>query len=99
MPHFRILSQEDTQRVGKVVFMIPTEEMISSMLAARLFGMTRAGFYRFAERHHIPNMAPFNAAKIRQEREYAFADIARVYQEIYHEELTDERLRKEAGGA
>lgn len=82
--------------------MVPTEELIGSIEAANLFRMTRAGFYRFAQKWGILNAIPHNPAKTRQEHAYHFEDIARVYKEVYGKELTFadiERLRREAQGA
>jgi hypothetical protein len=77
-------------------------EELTSIEAARVFGVSRPTFYLFAAEHDIPNVAPQNDAKKRRERKYAFTDVARVYKEVYGKELTIEeveRLRREAQGA
>lgn len=79
--------------------MIPTEEAVSSVLAARLFGMTRSAFYAFAKRHNIPDLGGYNAAKQRQEHSYPLGEVMRVYVQVYQKELTRadvERLRNES---
>jgi hypothetical protein len=61
------------------------EDTISSVEAAKWFGMTRPTFYKFAEDRGIGMVGEdHNPARHRQLRRYNRQDAIRVYRELYH---------------